>query len=72
MRFINLFQSFFDHVGINLGGGNIRMAQHHLHGTKIGSAVKQVRGETVPQHVRSKAFSQSRLTSVIAQIFSRT
>jgi hypothetical protein len=28
------------HMGVNLGGGDIRMAQHHLNGTKIGAAFK--------------------------------
>jgi hypothetical protein len=26
------------HVGINLGGGDIRVAQHHLDGAKVGTA----------------------------------
>lgn len=69
MRFINLFQTLFDNVGINLGCCNIRVAQHHLHGAQIRSAIQQVRGKTVPQHVRTHTFLYARvLCRIIANV----
>ena len=69
MRFINLLQTFFDDVGINLRGRNIRVAQHHLHGAQVRAAIEQVRGKTVPQHMRRQRFTQPRFAAVRAQNF---
>src|SRR5271168_3481967 len=52
MRFVNLLQPLFHHMRINLGGGNIGVPQHQLHGAQIRSALQQVCRKTVPQHVR--------------------
>src|ERR1700691_5662888 len=68
MRFINLLQSFFDYVCVNLRGGYIGMAKHHLHRTEIGAAIEQVSCKAVPQHVRRQRFAQPGLSSVQRQI----
>jgi hypothetical protein len=52
MRFVNLLQPLFDDMSVNLGGGNIRVTQHKLDRAEIRATLEQVRGETVPQHVR--------------------
>ncbi len=67
MRFINLLQSLFHDMGINLGGGYVRVAQHHLYRTKIRAAVQQVRGEAVPQHMWRQSLTQSRFSSITAE-----
>jgi hypothetical protein len=33
------------YVGVELGRGQIRVAEHLLHGTKVGSSFEQVGGE---------------------------
>src|SRR5260370_37961318 len=59
MRFINLLQPLLDDMGINLRGRNIRVAQHELDGTEVRAALKQMRGKTVPQHVRCERHTQT-------------
>ena len=46
------FQSFLFNVSIYLGRGYVRVAEHGLYGPKVGSPLKQVRGERVAKHVR--------------------
>src|SRR5580704_1073171 len=43
------------------------MAQHELHGAKIASAVEQVCGKAVPQHVGLQCLSQSGFAPIEAQ-----
>ena len=38
-------------VGVDLGGGDIRMAQHGLDGSKVRAVLEQVGGEGVAQDV---------------------
>ena len=38
-------------VGVDLGGGDVGMAQQHLHGAQVGAVVEQVGGEGVAQGV---------------------
>ncbi len=39
-------------VGVDLGGRDVRVAEHRLHRAKIGAMRQQVGGEAVAQHVR--------------------
>jgi hypothetical protein len=39
------------HVRVNLGGRDIRMAQHGLDTAQVGSAFEKMGGETMPDHV---------------------
>ncbi len=36
------------HMGIDLRGGDVAVAEHFLHGAKIRAVVKQMGGEGVP------------------------
>ncbi len=38
-------------MGVNLGGGNIDMAEHFLDTSKVGAACQKMRSETVPKGV---------------------
>lgn len=39
------------HVGVDLGGGQVAVAQQHLHNAQVGAVVEQVGGEGVAQGV---------------------
>ena len=45
-------QPLFQHMGIDLRGGNIGMAEQGLHHPQVGAVVQEVAGEGVAQHVR--------------------
>jgi hypothetical protein len=40
------------HVGVDRGGGDVGVAQQHLHRAQVGAVVQQVRGEGMAQGVR--------------------
>ena len=46
-------QPLFQHMGIDLRGGNIGVAEQRLHHAQIGAVVQEVAGEGVAQHVRA-------------------
>ena len=56
---INIEQPLLRDVGVDLGGRQITVAEKLLHTAKIGAAIEQVRGETVPQRVRAGRVHQS-------------
>jgi hypothetical protein len=45
MLLVNVLETFPGDMGINLGGGNIRMSQHRLYGTQIGAVIQQMGGK---------------------------
>ena len=47
-----LLQPVVQHVRIDLRGGDVGVAEQRLHDAKIGAAGEQMRGESVPQHMR--------------------
>jgi len=47
--FVNAAEVFLVHVGVNLGGSNIRMAKHFLHAAQVGTALEQMGAETVAE-----------------------
>ena len=49
---VQLLEPFARHVGVDLRGRDVRMAQQHLHDPQVGPVVQQVRGERVPQGMR--------------------
>ena len=49
---MDLLQPLVFHVRIDLGRGDVDVAQHHLHGAQIGTVFQQMRGERMTQHVR--------------------
>ena len=48
----HFFENISVHMGIDLSGGNIRMAQHLLHNTKVRASLKQVRSKGMPKLMR--------------------
>ena len=53
------FQTFMIDMRVNLGGGDVGMAKHHLHGSQIGAMGKKVRCEGVTQHVRGNVLADT-------------
>src|SRR5205823_13990192 len=53
MKFpMHRFQALLIDVGINLGRGDVGMAEHFLDDAQIGAITEQVRGKTVSQEMR--------------------
>lgn len=48
---VNGFEAGRFNLGVNLGGGDVGMAEHHLDRAQIGTARQQVGGKGVAQHV---------------------
>ena len=48
---VYIFQFLVDDLGIDLGRGNICMAQHFLNGVQVGAVFQQMRGERMAQRV---------------------
>jgi len=46
------FQPFLDHMGIDLRGRDIGMAEQRLHDAQVGAVMQQMAGKGVAQHVR--------------------
>ena len=53
---VNVTQLLFAEVRVNLGSGDIRVAEHLLDTAKIGPSRQQVSGETVPERMRGDRF----------------
>src|SRR5207249_6325944 len=49
------------HVGVELGGGEVGVAQHLLDRPQVSSALEQVRGEAVAQRMRRDTLGEPRL-----------
>ena len=49
---MNRFESLLVDVGVNLGRGNIGVAEHFLDDAQVGAVAEQMRGETVPEQMR--------------------
>ena len=47
------FQPLFEHMGIDLRGRNIGVAEQRLHNAQIRTVMQQMAGESVAQHVRA-------------------
>src|SRR5687767_1293020 len=52
---MNRAKVFAIDVGVDLGGREIGMSQHLLHGAEIRSALEQMGGKAVPQRMRRDA-----------------
>ncbi len=50
---VDVFELFFHHLGVDLGGGDIRVAQHFLDGAEVRAVFQKVGGERVAQGVGS-------------------
>ena len=49
---MHFFQPLPGHVRVNLGGGNVGVAEQFLNHPQVGAVLEQVRGKAVPQHMR--------------------
>ena len=56
-------------MGINLGGGNIGVAQKFLDRSDIVTTFEQVRGKGMPERMASGALRQSRFRDRISHSF---
>ena len=48
-------QARLEHVRINLRRRQVGVAQHHLDGAQVGTAIEQMRRKRMPQHVRAQS-----------------
>ena len=58
---VHLLQSRAVHMGVDLRGRDIGMAQHRLHRAQIRSAFEQMGGEGMAQSVRRHPLVDARL-----------
>ena len=61
---VDSLQPFAGNMRVDLGGGNVRVAQHQLDRSKVGSVGQQVGSERVPKHVRCDRLADARAPSV--------
>src|SRR5258706_8544522 len=52
---VDLLQLLQADVGVDLGGGKTRVAEHLLHGADIRPPIQEVRGKRMPERVRGYA-----------------
>src|SRR5580704_5192268 len=64
MSLVDLLQTLFHDVRVNLRRGNVAVTEHQLDRAKIGASFQQMRCKTVTQHVRRKRHTQTRLSAV--------
>src|SRR5215510_11902118 len=60
-------QPRLEHVRVDLCGREISVAEHHLDRAQVGAAIEQMRGERMPQDVRTERTRKSGLASVLLQ-----
>jgi len=56
---MEFFQPILVDVGVDLGRGDVGVAQHGLYGAQVGAMAQEVGGEGVTQHVRRDGFADS-------------
>src|SRR5438105_12345638 len=59
-------EAFAVDVRVDLGGGDVRVPEHRLHGAQIGAALQEMGGEAVAQRVRMHV-AQARGGAVAAE-----
>jgi hypothetical protein len=57
--FDGLSQLAATHVGVDLGGREVRVSEHHLDRSQICAALQQVRRKGVAQHMGGDAFARN-------------
>ena len=57
---VEVFKPFPGDMSIDLGCGNVAVAEHHLHRTQIGPPFQQMRGEGMSQGMGGEGFLDSR------------
>ena len=66
---MHLFEVLAGDMGIYLGGRNIDMTEHYLHGSQVGAAFQQVGCKRMSQAVGGNFFIQMCLSGVSSQQF---
>src|SRR4051812_46659756 len=61
---VDVLQALGRQVRVDLGGGNVGVAEHLLHRPQVATAGEQMRGERVAQRVRTHLALQPRRTGV--------
>jgi len=56
---MNILEATLLHMSINLRGGNVGMAEHHLDRTQVSPVIEEVGGERVPKHMRKNSFDDA-------------
>ena len=64
---VDLFQSLYTDMGINLSGGQAGMSQELLYDANIRPPVQNVRGERVPKRMGRDLLTQIRLLQMLFQ-----
>ena len=49
---MDLLESVLVDMGVNLGGCNVSMAEHELHGAQVSPMGQEMGGKRVAKHVR--------------------
>ncbi len=57
--FMKFFQPLLIDMGVDLGGGDVCMAEHELHGSQVCAMGQEVGGKGMTQHVRGDGFADS-------------
>ena len=63
--FVNIAELFVRHMGVDLGGGDVGVAEEGLDGADVGAVGKQVGGETVADDMGSHFFGNSGFDGVM-------
>src|SRR4249919_2997371 len=61
---VDLLELFAREVGVHLGGRDVGVAEHLLHGAQVTAAGEQVGGEAVAQRVRAELAGEAGLAGV--------
>jgi len=59
MASMQLLQAFPGYMRIDLGGGDVGVAQQHLHHAQVGAMIEQMGGKGVAQRVRRQRLGES-------------
>jgi len=65
---VALFDASLRDVGVDLGGGDVLMAQQLLHHAQVGAAVQHVGGKGVPQQVGRHRLGKARLDAGLTDV----
>ena len=61
---VYFFEVLVGNVGVNLGGGDVGVAEHGLHGADVGAVHEEVGGEAVTEGVGGDVFRDAGLFCV--------
>ena len=67
--FVNDFEALPGHMGIDLGGGDVYVAQHDLYRPQVSTAFQKMTGKRVPQGVGCDIFADAGPLDILPQQF---